>query len=187
MNRIYSWIRLSLFLVGAIFTGAVFTYGNTFWGSIVLSISIALFFFVVFFHRKLENGIEIHRLWISMKSDQLNRMDLNWDGLPVPAMPDQSVNHPLAIDLDLVGPHSLHHLIDSSITHEGSQLLAQWLSLATHDLELTSLADHHPGIRNLHFRDHVCERDAIRLVLLNRSIAINKKFMKEFVDRLPPK
>lgn len=157
MSRIYSWIRLSLFLVGAIFTGAVFTYGNTFWGSIVLSISIALFFFVVFFHRKLENGIEIHRLWISMKSDQLNRMDLNWDGLPVPAMPDQFVNHPLAIDLDLVGPHSLHHLIDSSITHEGSQLLAQWLSLAEPEIDLFKKRQHVvKDLMNLsHFRNHL--------------------------------
>jgi hypothetical protein len=50
-------------------------------------------------------------------------------------LPEQRVRNALEIDLDLTGPRSLHHLIDQSISEQGSQRLAHWLTHPEPDLE----------------------------------------------------
>jgi len=92
-----------------------------------------------------------------MKSDQLARMDLNWNVLPVPSVPDRFSHSPRSLDLDLVGYQSLHHLIDSSITQEGSWLVAEWLSISEPDIDLLKYRQN--IVRELtnlsHFRNHL--------------------------------
>jgi hypothetical protein len=82
-------------------------------------------------HRQIKESTNRHRIWLGIKRTHIARMDLDWEHIPA-ALP---VEHPIAleIDLDLVGDHSLHRLIDTSSSIEGAGRLRAWLSVGTPD------------------------------------------------------
>lgn len=58
------------------------------------------------------------------------RIHLDWDQLPHPGQPQESstqAKHPFATDLDIIGERSLHRLLDTAVTTEGSNRLRTWL------------------------------------------------------------
>ena len=89
----------------------------------------------MFFHQRLETWIRKFQLWKQINQQQLARSQLDWENLPYRRLPEQRLRNALEIDLDLTGPRSLHHLIDQSISEQGSQRLADWLSHPQPDLE----------------------------------------------------
>ena len=63
-----------------------------------------------------------------MKREYLARLRLQWADLPVPLPePAELAEHPFATDLDVLGPYSLHRLLDTAVSQEGSQRLCGWL------------------------------------------------------------
>lgn len=62
--------------------------------------------------------------------DQRARLTLDWDSLPPPRPIElaSDASKSLARDLDLTGYRSLHQLLDVTISHRGTQLLAEWLT-----------------------------------------------------------
>ncbi len=66
------------------------------------------------------------------------RLALDWPHLPPPLFTTPRADHPLERDLDLVGPHSLHHLIDTTVSHEGGARLRDWLAAGEPDPEQAS-------------------------------------------------
>src|SRR5690606_10964915 len=75
------------------------------------------------------------RLYCQQKQTHLARLNLAWDALP-PALPwlDGLPDHPFVHDLDLLGPRSLHRLLDTAVTEEGSRRLQSWLLETNPDL-----------------------------------------------------
>ncbi|MDT8307877.1 MAG: hypothetical protein RRC07_18235, partial [Anaerolineae bacterium] len=123
-----SWARLLTFVAGFAASGALFFLrGPTYWIPAVL-VWLLIFGAVVAYHRRLDAALRRHRRWRDIKRQHLARMALDWDALgPPPAVPAPSTDHPFALDLDLLGPRSLLHLLDVSVSSGGSQRLSSWL------------------------------------------------------------
>ncbi|MFT5144636.1 MAG: hypothetical protein ACI84D_003273, partial [Thalassolituus oleivorans] len=86
-------------------------------------------------HDRVLNSLRRHRVYRWIKKSHLARMDRDWEGL-IPAKGGlASEDHPFAQDLDILGPRSLHHLIDTSFSDGGSHRLAEWLTQEVPDPE----------------------------------------------------
>lgn len=89
--------------------------------------AIVIFSVAVALHRRVERRLEQVKLWQQVKADHIARMQLNWQHIPVPPEMLRPEDHPFATDLNLLDERSLHHLLDTSLSYEGSQRLADWL------------------------------------------------------------
>ncbi len=135
LSQRFSVFRMLAFAAGALLTWlAAMAAGNTA-GWLVFAASLLVFVVIVAFHQRLDNWIRKFQLWQAIYQRQLARSQLDWENLPYRSLPEQRVRNALEIDLDLTGPRSLHHLIDQSISEQGSQRLAHWLSHPEPDLE----------------------------------------------------
>lgn len=84
------------------------------------------FLVVAAYHNRLEHRIHRLRLWTEVKQRHLARLRLDWSSLqPPPTVTAEG--HLYARDLDLLGPHSLLHLLDTAASAQGRARLASWL------------------------------------------------------------
>lgn len=134
LSRRYSWYRLGVILVAGFLTWAVSTRWGAGWGWLAFFLAAALFTALVVCHRRVNGWLHKFIIWTEIKRGYLARLELDWEAIPQPELPAGRVKSPLEIDLDLTGPSSLHHLLDLSISREGSELLARWLGQAVPDL-----------------------------------------------------
>ena len=118
--------RLVLFIVGAICTVVLYKMGWYQTGNGVLLAFVALFFIVALYHNRLESRLHRLRLWKQIKLVHLARLRLDWPHIP-PRPSSAPEQHPYAKDLDLVGPHSLLHLLDTTVSSHGHARLISWL------------------------------------------------------------
>ncbi|HEX2908592.1 MAG TPA: hypothetical protein VHO69_17100 [Phototrophicaceae bacterium] len=121
-----SWARLWAFL-GALLAALIGASVSDPVGLLFLIAGLGLFGFVVYQHRRVETTIRRLQLWLKLKETHLARQALDWEHLPTPLPGNPDSRHPFEIDLDLTGPHSLHQLLDTAITVEGSTRLRDWL------------------------------------------------------------
>lgn len=122
-----SQIRFFLFLAAFVISGAIFLWqGANLWGITFVPLFVPFIICVVLYNR-LYQATERWKNWRQIKEGHLARMGLKWDDLPVPEDLTPFVEHPFGFDLDLVGARSLHHLMDTAVTQEGSQRLQNWL------------------------------------------------------------
>ena len=118
--------RLILFIIGAICTVALYKMGWYQAGNGALIAFLALFLIVAAYHNRLESRLHRLRLWKQIKLVHLARLRLDWH--QIPARPSSAPeHHPYAKDLDLVGPHSLLHLLDTTVSSHGQARLVSWL------------------------------------------------------------
>src|SRR5690242_15436452 len=124
-DRYTRW-RLAIFLSGAAVT--VSLYHQTWYhaGNASLALFLLIFFTVARYHTRLEE--KTHRLdvWRRIKAAHVARLGLDWSGVPAPEMPAVE-HHPYAADLDLIGPHSLFHLINTCRSSNGRERLGDWM------------------------------------------------------------
>ncbi len=135
LNDQYSQVRVAVFAVGALASLVAF-YALIIWlGLVLMGLTVVAFASVVYVHRQFQDSLTRHQLWQRIKQTHLARMTLDWDNIP--ASPDRVViaQHPFEIDLNLTGPRSLHQLIDTSLSNEGSQRLRDWLLNTTPDAD----------------------------------------------------
>jgi len=132
----YSWVRIAAFCVGPLVIGlAILTAGG--WLAALCAVVWLLLFGVsVYAHRRVKRGIERHRLWLQIKSAQVARAQLAWDQIPSTFHLQPDPEHPFEVDLDLTGKRSLHLLLDTAVSYEGSQRLRAWLTAPIPDPEL---------------------------------------------------
>jgi len=153
-ENIFPWIRLGVLIAGGIFTFLAFQYGTDWLGRGVLVFSFAIFMGVVFLHRRINKKIKRCKLLINHTTSQVSRMNLDWSNIPLAAIDNPDAHHPFEIDLNITGPRSLMHLLDTAVSRGGSLRLRQWLLTLTPDVpdinyrqelvqELTDL----PGLR----------------------------------------
>jgi len=131
ISRRYSWARLAAFLAGGAATWGAAVFFGTGAGWIAFFAAAIVFTGIVFLHRRLDRWTESFRIWQALYREQAARLDLEWDYIPQPAEPAEVPRPPLALDLDLTGPRSLHHLLDTTISRQGSRRLASWLTTGT--------------------------------------------------------
>jgi hypothetical protein len=126
VSSAYTKWRLAVFLTGLTCTVALY---KTEWyqtGNLALGGFVALFALIASYHSRLEQRIHRLRLWRAIKAAHLARTRLDWAAIPLPARtrPD---SHAYANDLDLIGPHSLLHLLDTAVSDHGADRLTSWL------------------------------------------------------------
>ncbi|MFO0731169.1 MAG: hypothetical protein U0231_01995 [Nitrospiraceae bacterium] len=122
----FSRIRLGLFVAGLIGSIVPHKLGWTLTGNLVLAAALLGFATAAWYHNRLED--RLHRLdrWRRIKQAHVGRIHLDWSLIPLRSveMPD---GHGYARDLDVAGPHSLLHLIDTTMSAQGRDRLRNWL------------------------------------------------------------
>ena len=123
----FSRLRLIIFLSGFGLGVGLYYIVAQWLGWAVMALTLVVFNIVAHFHRKLIRSIKRHEIFLDIKHAQVARMRLDWSNIPLPPQPGQETEHPFEIDLDITGPRSLHHLLDTASSKDGSQLLSDWL------------------------------------------------------------
>jgi len=93
-------------------------------------------------------------------------MELDWEGIPTASPLQVDPVHPFAADLDIVGPRSLHRLIDTTTSRGGSQRLAAWF------------LDPLPELDTIR-RRHAILQELIPLTGFRNRLALNGMLIKE--------
>ena len=152
-NR-YSWLRVFFFLAGLIFSLGAFYLVDLwlFWA--ILIASLLAFIAIVRPHRRVDDQIRRHEIWLEIKKSQIARMTLDWkqmasadgqDFLLSLRQPDPK--HPFEADINLVGQYSLRRVLDTCVSREGSQRLYEWLITPIPDL--AQIQQRQPLVREL--------------------------------------
>ncbi len=156
-----SWWRLLAFSGGVLITYLGYFFGGGWVGTACLAAGIATFAFAVSRYQRLNARIELFQIWRDLRKTQIARMNLDWKLIPAKPAPileqDSSCASALALDLDLLGDHSLHTLLDRGISDEGTKRLAEWL-LAS-DIDFDTLYQRQRAVAELkhmsRFRDRL--------------------------------
>lgn len=88
---------------------------------------VAVFWVVALYHRKVQDSITRCSLMLNIKQIQVARIQLDWVKMPPPDQSLVETRHPFGTDLDITGERSLHRLLDSAVSSEGSGRLKSWL------------------------------------------------------------
>jgi ABC-type multidrug transport system fused ATPase/permease subunit len=135
IDRRYFWVRLGVLLVGALLI--FFAYQSR-QSSILLGAGVmfvVIFAVVIYLNRKVKRSILRFSLSKHYFANQLARMDLAWGEIPTTPSDPPHPEHPFASDLNITGSHSVHQLINTAISHGGSQLLQDWLLKQVPEIE----------------------------------------------------
>jgi hypothetical protein len=124
-DRYTRW-RLAIFLSGAAVTVSLFHQAWYHAGNVSLALFLIIFFTVARYQTRLEEKTHRLSVWRRIKSAHVARLGLDWTGVPTPDMPAIE-HHPYAADLDLIGPHSLFHLINTCRSSNGRERLSEWI------------------------------------------------------------
>jgi hypothetical protein len=127
LSRKYWLVRRLLFVAGLLLTLLIWQYAGGSKGLLVLAVFVFIFVIVALYHNRVREGITRNGLMLEIKKTQVARLKLDWQQLPDtdPSMP--LPGHPFEADIDVTGEKSLHRLLDTSVTNEGSQRLKSWL------------------------------------------------------------
>jgi ABC-type multidrug transport system fused ATPase/permease subunit len=132
----YSWTRVAIFFVGLGLAILAFFLLNRWSGVGLALVTFVLFAIAARFHSRIERSLARHKLLSHIKTTQLARIHLHWDAIPSAYPTDSAGEHPFEIDLDITGFRSLHQLLNTAVSREGSQRLHDWLLTTTPDLQL---------------------------------------------------
>jgi len=131
----YSWLRLAIVLLSAVATGLCYYFLGVWPAGLCAGLGLLAFGAAVYAHRRVERAMACHRLWMENKTTQIARATLDWEMIPIGVAFRSQPEHPFESDLDLVGPRSLHVLLDRAASYEGSLCLKEWLTAACPDPE----------------------------------------------------
>ena len=164
LNQISSkyWTaRRIIFIAGVLLALAFCNFAGTRIAWFVAAILLIIFSVVTFFHTKVRNSLKRNSLLIDIKHVQIARIRLDWDKIPPGdplALPIPG--HPFETDLDITGERSLHRLLDSAVTKEGSDRLKSWLLNPRPDMDLIK----HRQALVEELRGHHVFRDKLQLL-----------------------
>ena len=130
----YSWLRITIVITGLLVAGLALFLLDVWPAAICLAVTTALFGLAVFVHRRVEASIRRHQILVRIKSAHIARALLDWERIPSTFPHQPQPKHPFEVDLDLVGERSLHRLLDTAVSYEGSLRLRDWLAAPVPDL-----------------------------------------------------
>src|SRR5882672_5228819 len=96
-------------------------------GLILTALFLAVFVLVAICHNKVRDGMTRNALMLNIKHVQVARIKVDWGHLSRSDQTPPEPGHPFETDLDVTGERSLHRLLDSAVTREGSRRLKSWL------------------------------------------------------------
>lgn len=132
-NR-YGWIRVGIFFA-ALLLGVCVGLLVVWWLGIVCFLLVMLIFSVVAsYQQRVERSLTRHKVWLHLKTTEIARVQRDWHSIPDAYTPEQHSEHPFEADLDITGKHSLHRLLNTAISAEGTQRLREWLLTPRPDL-----------------------------------------------------
>ncbi|MBM4133590.1 MAG: hypothetical protein FJ245_07465 [Nitrospira sp.] len=121
----FSRWRLAIFLVGAAASVSAYKQAWFHLGNGVLGLSVLTFLIVARYHNRLEDRFHQLLSWRGIKRAHLARLGLDWPAIPARLAPTPE-GHPYARDLDITGPHSLLHLLNTTVLSAGRDRLVGW-------------------------------------------------------------
>ncbi len=124
----YSWLRLAVFVAGLLAAGLALYFSGPWLAGLCFLVASLLFGLAVYAHRQVNRSIRRCQLWIQVKSAHIARATLDWEQIPTTFHHPADASHPFETDLDLVGQRSVHCLLDTAVTYEGSQRLRALLT-----------------------------------------------------------
>ncbi len=130
----YSWVRVAIFLGGLALAILAFFFVNRWAGAALAFVTIVIFAIVARFHSRIERSLVRHRLMAHIKATQIARIRLDWEAIPAAPSTEILVEHPFEVDLDISGARSVHQLLNTAVSREGSQRLRDWLLSTKPDL-----------------------------------------------------
>lgn len=142
-SRRFSWGRLAVVVAGsmAVFWAYQAIGANT--GMLVLVGFVAAFLVLIRLHDRVEEGLEQTRRARRIMELHEARRRLEWDTLPEARSDADPQRRPFAVDLNLAGPRSIHHLLDGCASRGGSMRLRDWL------------CDHAPALEEIQARQRL--------------------------------
>ena len=194
ISRKYWNARRIIFIAGVLLSLAFCNLSGKKGGWIAGGLLTILFCVVTIFHNRVRESLNRVAILIDIKRVQIARIHLDWDRLP-PTEPSPFVDHPFASDLDIVGERSLHRLIDSAVTKEGSDRLKSWLLGVRPNAE--AIEHRQALVREL--KDHSLFRDRLQLLSAvarirtvgpastrNRAGRWNSRILVDWIERTAP-
>ncbi|HEV2472478.1 MAG TPA: hypothetical protein VGS41_07430, partial [Chthonomonadales bacterium] len=123
----FGWSRVAIFFGGVLLSVlAYFRFG--WWLSLAGTLAmLAVYSVVAYLHRRITRSMTRYRILAHIKSTQLARMRLDWEHIPAVQSDTIGLEHPFEIDLDISGKRSLHQLLNTAVSQDGSQRLRDWL------------------------------------------------------------
>lgn len=119
-------VRLVLFAIAAAL-GGWWLFGDSRVAGIIAIPVFLAFIGIVIRHRAIGRKRRTAEILANSSQETVWRLERNWEKLPLRYTRLAEAQHPYAADLDLLGPGSLMHLIDRSVTPVGRSTLAEWL------------------------------------------------------------
>lgn len=192
ISRKYWNARRIIFVAGVFLALGFCGVSGTRAGWIVGGLLAIVFSVVTVFHNRVRESLNRVSLLIEIKKLQIARIHLDWDRLPPTEQSAFSLaQHPFASDLDIIGERSLQRLIDSAVTHEGSERLKSWLLAERPSAELI---EHRQAlVREL--KDHSLFRDKLQLLSAVARISTvgpqrrtrwNSRILVDWIERTVP-
>lgn len=142
LNRLNYWSKRYFTLQIALFIGGILlcipALAIARWlGGLVALLAVLSFFIAANNRGKVDKSIVRHQVWLRMTQAQVARMQLDWRGIPVvPERDEQQADHPFDLDLDVSGERSLHQLINTGVSFEGTMRLRDWLLSTSPDIDV---------------------------------------------------
>lgn len=175
-DKRFSQKRFVTFLIGVaiLFLPHTVLSGTVRW--ITVGGAGCVFFIQVIQHHRLHHRLKRYRIFRDIKKANIARARVDWKGIEPTMLTIPNSYGNRAVDLNLVGNKSLHHLMDLSISERGSHRLADWLTTDVPDVETTR--QRQAGIRELTALPHFRQR-----LLLNFHLASREKINSEKMTR----
>ena len=158
LSRNFSRLRTGLVLAGicCALVAERFFGGSFAW--LMLGLFGAAFVAAAVWHRRVNHSRIRHVVWKRIKSNHVARLTHDWANIPQPPDMAPDPEHPFAADLNLFGPRSVHHLLDTSASYGGCARLRTWLLTPLHTPE--AVRERQQIVRELlplaRFRDRLC-------------------------------
>lgn len=132
LNRKYWRARRALFVCGALLALFFCKLSGSTAGLLLAAFFLAVFVVVAIYQNRVADSLTRNALMLNIKQIQIARINLDWEQLPrseaaTPESAPAPEQHPFATDLDAIGERSLHRLLDTAVTQEGSRRLKSWL------------------------------------------------------------
>src|SRR5262245_12436445 len=127
VSRKYWRARRAIFLTGSVLALVAWHFAG---GPVALILALAFVFVfavVAIYHNRVRESEHRYGLMLEIKDVQVARLNLDWEHLPPETQSPRDPEHPFETDLDLTGDRSLHRLLDTAATTEGSATLRSWL------------------------------------------------------------
>jgi ABC-type multidrug transport system fused ATPase/permease subunit len=163
----FSSVRLIVFATGVVLSITGYIISKEI-GWILTILSLIGFGITVHLHNILIQGIRKTFTYKKIKEENLARMNVDWNNIPDPINNNPPSEMSAERDLDLTGKYSLHNLLDTAVSVEGSSLLRKWISGADPDRNV--ILDRQKIVQELSGLSRFRDRFILKARLVSRKV-----------------